>query len=403
MTHPTDPGAPPPPPAAASPAAPSAGPRDPSAQPPGLPEWAVPVALLPDAERDPGPAPLTPRAITASVATVATALLLSAAAALPLPYAVQSPGPTRDTLGEEDGTPLISVAGEETFESTGRLLLTTVQVAGGPRSPVGLVDVVGGWFDGTVAVSPVELVFPPDETSEQVEERNAAAMVSSQENATVAALEELGYEVPTRLAIEAVMEGSGADGVIEPEDVVVAVGGTPVDAFSELSRELDEVTPGDAVTIGVERAGERVDVEVTTGDDGRGRALLGVFIDPEFDLPVEVTIEIENIGGPSAGTMFALGIIDRLTPEDETGGLTIAGTGTMDLAGDVGPIGGIRQKLAGARDAGATWFLAPEENCDEVVGHVPDGLEVVRVATLAEARAAMTAIGAGEGADLPRC
>lgn len=389
MTHPTDPGAPPPRPDAPPPA--------------GLPGWSTPVALLPDAAREPEPAPLTPRAITASVATVTTALLLSAAAALPLPYAVQSPGPTRDTLGEDDGVPLISLAGEETFESSGHLLLTTVQVAGGPRSPVGLVDVVGGWIDGTVAVSPVELVFPPDETSEQVEERNAAAMVSSQENATVAALEELGYEVPTRLVIDGVMEGSGSDGVIEPEDVVVAVGGTPVDAFSELSRELDEVTAGDPVTIGVERAGERVDVEVTTGDDGNGRALLGVFIDPEFDLPVEVTIEIENIGGPSAGTMFALGIIDRLTPEDETGGLTIAGTGTMDLAGDVGPIGGIRQKLAGARDDGATWFLAPEENCDEVVGHVPDGLEVVRVATLAEARAALTAIGAGEGADLPRC
>ncbi|WP_308121567.1 YlbL family protein [Actinotalea ferrariae] len=377
-------------------------PTEPGAQR-GPDATSTPVALLPDGLREPEAAPITPRAITASVATVLTTLLLAVAAALPLPYAVSMPGPTRDTLGAQDGTPLISIDGERTYESTGRLLLTTVKVAGGPGGFVGLFDVVRAWWSGVEAVSPVELVFPPEETREQAEERNAAAMVSSQENATVAALEELGHEVPTRLVVAGVMPGSGAEESIETDDVVVAVEGTDVDAFSELSRVLDEVEPGSDVTIGVERAGERVDVEVTTGENEQGKALLGVFIDPEFDLPVEVTIEIENIGGPSAGTMFALGIIDRLTPEDETNGVTIAGTGTMDLAGAVGPIGGIRQKLAGAVDDGATWFLAPESNCDEVVGHVPDGLRVVSVATLAEAREAMTAIGAGEGDSLPTC
>ena len=120
-----------------------------------------------------------------------------------------------------------------------------------------------------------------------------------------------------------------------------------------------------------------------------------MFIDPSFDMPVDVTISIDDIGGPSAGTMFALGIIDKMTPEDEANGKDIAGTGTIDVTGEVGPIGGIRQKLAGATRDGATWFLAPAANCDEVVGHVPDGLRVVRIATLHEAREAMTAIGAG--------
>jgi len=128
-----------------------------------------------------------------------------------------------------------------------------------------------------------------------------------------------------------------------------------------------------------------------------------VLIDPTFDMPVDVTISIDDIGGPSAGTMFALGIIDKLTPEDEADGEVIAGTGTMDVTGAVGPIGGIRQKLAGAERDGADWFLAPAGNCDEVVGHVPDGLRVVRVATLHEARVAMEAIGAGEAGDLPTC
>ncbi|WP_448630108.1 S16 family serine protease [Cellulomonas soli] len=140
-----------------------------------------------------------------------------------------------------------------------------------------------------------------------------------------------------------------------------------------------------------------------TGTSDQGRAQIGVYIDPAFDLPVDVAIKIDDIGGPSAGTMFALGIIDKLTPEDEADGQVIAGTGTMDVTGEVGPIGGIRQKMAGALRDGATWFLAPAGNCDEVVGHVPEGLHVAKVATLHEAREAITAIGAGSTDDLPTC
>ena len=228
-------------------------------------------------------------------------------------------------------------------------------------------------------------------------------MISSQEDATVAALEELGYTVPTVLRVSDTMEGSGSRGLVEPEDVIVALNGEEMTSFSDLSVAMDAVEPGETVTLGIERAGTRQDLQVTTTDSGDGRALLGVLIDPEFDFPVDVTIQIENIGGPSAGTMFALGIIDSLTEEDEANGVTVAGTGTMDLTGEVGPIGGIRQKLVGAERSGATWFLAPEGNCAEVVGHVPDGLSVVRVTTLAEARAALVAIGQGTGDTLPGC
>lgn len=352
----------------------------------------------------PDPAPLTPRAVTAAAATVLTSVLVAVAAALPLPYAITSAGPTRDTLGEDDGRPLISVEGAEVYESSGRLLLTTVAVGGGPGSSVSVAQVVEAWLDRGRSVSPVEELYPPHESREDVEERNQAAMVSSQENATVAALLELGYEVPTTLHVEDVVPATGADGVIQPQDVVVALAGEELDrGFAELDELLAATPPGDTVTVGVLRDGEPVDVEVTTTESPEGGALLGVFIDPEFDLPVDVTIEIESIGGPSAGTMFALGIIDRLTPQDETGGEAIAGTGTIDLSGNVGPIGGIRQKLVGALRDGATWFLAPEANCDEVVGYVPDGLRVVSVATLAEARAAVEAIGAGDAEGLPTC
>ncbi|NTW39529.1 MAG: PDZ domain-containing protein [Cellulomonadaceae bacterium] len=338
-----------------------------------------------------------------AVSTVATALLVAVAAVLPVPYAISGPGPTRNTLGDEAGVPLITIDGAPTYDSTGELLLTTVSVAGGPGYPVTTGDVLRGWADGTRAVSPVELVFAPSESQDDIDQRNQAEMVSSQENATVAALEELGYTVPTTMTIADVVEGTGAAGVLEADDVIVAVDGQATTSFSDLTADLDALAPGDTVSMGVERAGERLDLDVVTTDNGAGGALLGVLIDPTFELPVDVSIQIENIGGPSAGTMFALGIIDRMTPEDEANGVTIAGTGTMDLSGEVGPIGGIRQKLVGAQRDGATWFLAPAANCDEVVGHVPDGLGVLSIATLAEARAAMEAIGAGTTDGLPTC
>jgi len=354
-------------------------------------------------DTDAQPPALTARAITLAVATVGTALLVAAAGAMPVPYAISGPGPTRNTLGEQDGVPLIEISGAPVFPATGELLLTTVSVSGGPDYPVTIADVVRGWVEPGRTVSPVEEVFAPTDSRDEIDERNQAAMISSQENATVAALEELGYEVPTTLTIADAIEGSGAEGVVRADDVIVAVDGAPVVSFSELSAALDPVTPGDPIALGVLRGGERHDLDITTTDDGAGRALIGVLVDPVFDFPVDVTIQIEDIGGPSAGTMFALGIVDLLTEEDEADGEVIAGTGTMDLTGVVGPIGGIRQKLAGAVRDGATWFLAPADNCDEVVGHVPAGLRVARIATLAEARTAVQAIGAGTADALPTC
>ena len=387
------------------------GPTWPPAPPAGAPEGEQPPAELvadlafrPPADAgEPATVPVTPRALTLSIATVTTALLVAGASLMSVPYAVNSPGPTFDTLGEHDGVALIEVAGSPSYDSAGELRFTTVRVGGGPGSPVTLLRLVDGWLDSAVTVVPVEDVLPPDQTSEEIDEQNQAAMISSQENATVSALEELGYEVPTTLTIAEAIEGMGADGVIEPQDVLLAIDGRAVESFSELSEVMDTVTPGDAVTVTVERDGEGLDIPLTTTDLGDGRALLGVYVDPVFDLPVDVRIQIENVGGPSAGLMFSLGIISTLTEEDETGGEHIAGTGTMDLVGAVGPIGGVVQKMNGARDDGADWFLAPESNCAEAAGHEPDGLHVVAVATLAEARAAVEAIGAGEAASLRTC
>ena len=357
-----------------------------------------------DEDAAPRSEPVTRRAALLSGGMLLTAALLVLLLLMQVPYAVNSPGPTLDTLGSHDDEALISIDGAETYDSTGELRLTTVSSTGGPGYPSSVLGVLAGWVSGSRLVLPVESVFPQGTTQEQLDEQNEAQMVSSQENAAVAALEELGYTVPVTLTVHDAVEGSGAVGVVEPGDVLVSYEGTELTSYGQLIDLLAGTDPGSTVTLGVQRDGEDLDLEVVTGarDDGDG-SQLGVYIDPSFDPPVDVSIRIDQIGGSSAGTMFALGIIDKLTPEDEANGEVIAGTGTMDLNGAVGPIGGIRQKMAGALRDGADWFLAPADNCAEVVDHVPDGLRVVRVETLHEAREAVEAIGAGDAADLPTC
>lgn len=347
--------------------------------------------------------PPSPRALTFSVGVLASAVLVAILMLVPTPYAISGPGPTRDTLGEVDGVPLIEIEGTPTYDSTGELRLTTVSVVGGPGSPARLPDVVAGWFDPDREVVPVEQVFPPEVSQQEIDEENQAQMVSSQENATVAALQELGYVVPATLTVAGTVEGTGAVGVLEEGDVVVSLQGEPLETYTELLDVLAATDPGTTVDVGILRDGEPLTLPVVTGEREGGGSLLGVYVDPTFDLPVDVTIQISDIGGPSAGTMFALGIIDKLTPEDEANGVSIAGTGTMEIDGSVGPIGGIAHKLDGAVRDGATWFIAPQSNCEEVVGNVPAGLSVVAVSTLHEAREAMTAIGAGDGESLPTC
>jgi PDZ domain-containing protein len=135
-----------------------------------------------------------------------------------------------------------------------------------------------------------------------------------------------------------------------------------------------------------------------------GAVVIGINVTMEYQFPFKVEIQLDKVGGPSAGMMFALGIIDKLTPGAIQGGADVAGTGTIDQAGTVGPIGGIQQKLYGAKNAGADWFLAPAENCNEVTGHIPDGLKVFAVKTIDDSIAVLDAIRTGaDTSTLPAC
>lgn len=372
----------------------------------GSHDGAVPGAgaHAPVAPVEPPTPPLDPRTAALLVAGVMGVVLFAVMTLLPVPYAVMRPGPVRDVLGETAGSPLIEVQGERTYPTEGRLDLLTVRIDGGPGHRVGLEEVLAGWLDREVSVRPERELFPPDRTEDQVDQESAQAMVSSQENATAAALFELGIPVPTTLTVVGFSEEADAADKLREDDVITALDGEPVTDLPQLRDLLQERDAGSEVTVSVQRDGDPLDVPVTTMEGEEGQTLLGVLIDPTYDFPVDVRIKIEKIGGPSAGMMFSLGIIDKLTPGALTGGEHIAGTGSIDTAGVVGPIGGVQQKLVAAKEAGARWFLAPAENCDEVVGHVPEGLRVVKVATLHEARVAVEAIGQQEGVeDLPTC
>jgi Lon-like protease len=371
------------------------------------------VALF-DESRSVAPAPRPPRSRSTIVGTWALAVALVALLVitfLPTAYVVQQPGPVYDTLGsapdaDGDEIPLISVEGAETYPTTGSLDLLTVQVVGNRERRPSWFELAMAWFDPSRAVLPIDQIFPPGQSTEERNEESAALMVDSQQEATAAALEELGYVVPSRITVYAVTPGSAAEGVLEEDDVILSVDGRAVTDAAQV-REAVAASQGAPVEIGIERDGAGRTVSVTPrADDSTGETtwLLGIQLIADFDFPIDVTLQLDNVGGPSAGMMFALGIIDTLTPEDLTGGRRIAGTGTIDAAGTVGPIGGIRQKLYGAQGAGAEYFLAPESNCDEVVGHVPDGLRVFSVATLDDSMTALEAIRDGGDLDaLPTC
>jgi PDZ domain-containing protein len=265
------------------------------------------------------------------------------------------------------------------------------------------MEVASAWFDPSKAVLPVDAVYPPGQTSQQSDKANQTLMIDSQKDAIAAALNKLGYHFPQAVAVKQVAAGYPAVGVLKVGDEIVSVNGKPVAGVQSLRDALAKNGVGKPAQIGIVRAKAPQTVTITPVKSGTS-AVLGIGVGMDYTFPFTVSIQLNNVGGPSAGQMFALGIIDKLTPGSLNGGKKVAGTGTIDNEGNVGAIGGIRQKMFAARGAGATWFLAPSSNCDEVTGHVPGGLRVVAVKTLDNSLAALKAISTGANtASLPSC
>jgi PDZ domain-containing protein len=327
----------------------------------------------------------------------------------PSPYVVERPGPVYDTLGvvvnaDGDDVPLIEIPDETTYPTSGRLDLLTVYLDGSRENPLSWLDVAQAWFDPSRTVLPLDAVYPSGQTDEEADQESALQMDTSQQDAVAAALTELGVPYGSVLTIAGVIDGTPADGVLEEGDELLTAAGRPVADVDALKAALGAAGVGAEVELGIRRDGEELSVALTpAASESDGSAVIGVYASATYDFPFDVQIRLENVGGPSAGMMFALGIYDKLTPGELTGDEHIAGTGTIDGAGQVGAIGGIVQKMYGAQAAGADWFLAPASNCSEVVGRIPSGLDVFSIATLDDAVAAVEAIADGDTAALARC
>ncbi|YAL84050.1 PDZ domain-containing protein [Dermacoccaceae bacterium W4C1] len=364
-----------------------------------------PVGPVPGASSATGPNPPTKIRKRTWITAGAMAFLLIVLVAgqlVRMPYVIYSPGPAQDTLGRTDNSPIIEISGTQTYPTSGALDFTTVSLYGGPDHPVSFWQWARAKFDSTSMIVPEEDVFG-DKSGQQIEQESAAEMTGSQQSAEVVAVRAAGDKVGERLFIGSVQaKGPSAD-KLKVGDEVLRVQGKSATTLNSLHAAMDSVQPGEKVTVRVTRAGKQVDVPITTGRNG-DRALLGVLLAPKYSFPYTIKVNAGDVGGPSAGLMFSLAIYDKLTPGALTGGKQIAGTGTIDTSGTVGPIGGIRQKLVGARDSGADYFLAPAQNCNEVKGHIPSGLKVVKVSTFDGAKTAVSTIASGGDVDaLPHC
>lgn len=323
---------------------------------------------------------------------------------LPTPYLIERPGPTFDVLGEIDGQQVIQINNQESYESKGQLDVLTVSIVGRPERTPSWIEVGLAWLDSKQKVVPVEALYPPNRTSEEVRAESSAMMEVSQQDAVAAALGYLKYETPREIYVAQVTADSPSSGKLVAADYVTAVNGerlTSIEQLRSIVGAWDEVS---TVAVTVNRNGTELTFDVTPVKDAEGNYRLGILVGYKYDFPVDVELQLGDVGGPSGGMMFALGIIDRLTPGDLTGGLHVAGTGTIQQSGVVGPIGGVVLKMHGAKAAGATVFLAPAGNCPETVGNEPDGLRVVKIEKLSDAVLALEKLSKNQDlASLPSC
>lgn len=361
----------------------------------------------PDAEA----APKRRRIHPGVVAIVAGLVLLLVLALTPSPYVIREPGPVANALGTAgpagEEQEVISISGAKTYpEDAGELTVMTVSVVGNPEYQLNWLELAGAWFNPTSDVLPMELYYPIGVSKEQRDEETAAMMTSSQDTSVAAALSYLGYDVKTQVVVAQVPEGSPATDKLMVGDVVLAYDDKPIQSLADVQQVELTTEP---VAVRIRRDGEEKVVSVTPkpAEDGQGnrRPLLGILVQEKHDFPIDVHISLADVGGPSAGLVFALATIDKLEPGSLTGGKSVAVTGAIAPDGTVTPIGGVRQKIYAASDNGADYFIAPEANCGEALsgGSAPRNMTVYAVADLSEAVDVLKGNAAGDTEGLRTC
>jgi len=340
------------------------------------------------------------RSLTLLIASVGTAAAIAVSVLVQVPYVILGPGPTLNTLGSSSGKPLIAISGHPTYPTSGHLNMVTVSYQGCSGDEFNIFTALAAWLNPHEAVVPQGEICPSGQTQQQTQQQDTEEMTGSQQTATAAALTELHIPYTTEVVVVQTVSGYPASGVLKAGDVITAVDGKPVTGPSGLTGLIYAHPAGSTLTVTIDRNGTTQQVRVGTKESG-GHPVMGVEIQQQYKFPFTVTISVGDIGGPSAGMMFALGIIDKLTTLDLTGGKFIAGTGEITAGGQVQAIGGIQQKMVGARDAGATIFLTPASNCSDTTGAVPAGLRLVKVSTLTQAVDYLQDIKAGKS--VPGC
>ncbi len=352
------------------------------------------------------------RLIAALVAVPAVLGLLVFAAFQGLPFATFAPGGTIDVLGDDgNDAEVVQIDGRQVYRDVGQLRMTTVRVspAGDPPSSayLSLGELMATWFDGDEAVYPYSSVHQDGETAQSNREAGAVQMATSQDDAVFVALSEDGIDVPQVLQVAEVTPDMPSEGVLEVGDFLQSINGVDVADDTELRTEIQKAPPGEEISIGIERDGVTKTVGVVPVEEtirGRPRLLIGVTPGYDYVFPFDVRINIsDNIGGPSAGLVFSLAVYDTITPGSLTGGARVAGTGEIAPDGSVGPIGGIQQKIAGARAEGTDLFLVPEDNCSDALGADNGDMQLVRASTMHEVRLALEAYAADNEAEMPSC
>ncbi|MDV6294850.1 YlbL family protein [Rhodococcus aetherivorans] len=337
------------------------------------------------------------RLVTILAALFPALLLVTVALNVKVPYVALGPGPTFDTLGEIDGKAVVAIEGADTDPTSGELVMTTVGVS----DRLTVAQALSAWLGSRYGIAPREQIYPPTATREQVKEADAAQFEQSERSAELAALHHL--DLPVVLRVARVGESGPSAGVLREGDRLVTVAGDPVTTAGSVQRAVAAVAPGTPVDVVLVRDGVEQTASVTVGarPDDPDKGFLGISPEEVPDVPFDVTFNLADVGGPSAGLIFSLAVVDKLSPGELSGGEVVAGTGTIDSDGVVGPIGGITHKLVGAAEDGATVFLVPADNCAEAQSDAPDGMRLVKVETLEGAIDALGSLAAG--GDAPTC
>jgi Lon-like protease len=337
------------------------------------------------------------RILTLMVALVPIVVFGVLLAVVTVPFVSLGPGPTFDTLGEVDGKQVVDIVGTQTHPTSGHLNMTTVS----ERDDLTLGEALTLWISGQEQLVPRDLVYPPGKTRDEVDKANNADFKNSEDSAEYAALGYLKY--PQAVTVATVTDPGPSAGKLKDGDAIDMVNGAPVANVEQFTTLLKNTKPGQVLTIDYRRKNEPAGtVQITLGTNkDRDYGFMGVAVLNAPWAPFVVDFNLANVGGPSAGLMFSLAVVDKLTTGDLAGSTFVAGTGTITLDGKVGPIGGITHKMVAAHDAGATVFLVPAKNCYEASSDNPSGMRLVKVETLTQAVDALHALTSGN--QTPSC